>query len=296
MILNQSSVIYNEQEHTYTLDGKQLKGITGMLKRQLFPNEYDNIPEAILKKAAERGHAIHSDCEVADAIGVATTIEAKNYLKLCKEYGLNHEASEYIVSDNEYFASPIDKVYRVNDDTFTLADIKTTYKLNEEYVKWQLSVYAELFEWQNPGAKIDKLLAIWLRDENAKIVEVERVPAEVIRELLLAEIKGLPFVYLSDEPTTLPEKYKAIEGKISYIIEMEKYWTGEKKRLVEGIKKEMVLGGAYKWEGEKVKITRNKESIRKEFDKEAFKKDYPDLYNKYIKEVSISGSLTIKTI
>ncbi len=34
--LKNSGVIFNEEAHTYHLNGKELSGITGMLSRQLF--------------------------------------------------------------------------------------------------------------------------------------------------------------------------------------------------------------------------------------------------------------------
>ena len=42
--LNPSGVIFNEELHEYWLDGKQLSGITDVLHRQLYPNEFDGIP------------------------------------------------------------------------------------------------------------------------------------------------------------------------------------------------------------------------------------------------------------
>ena len=64
--LVKSSVVFSEENHTYFLGEKQLKGITGMISRQLFPNKYRDIPEYILKKAAEKGSRIHGQCQFAD--------------------------------------------------------------------------------------------------------------------------------------------------------------------------------------------------------------------------------------
>lgn len=36
--LVKSSVVFNEEDHTYFLGDKELKGITGMISRQLFPD------------------------------------------------------------------------------------------------------------------------------------------------------------------------------------------------------------------------------------------------------------------
>ena len=83
---------------------------------------------------------------------------------------------------NENYASCIDKVYRYDDNTFFLGDIKTTYKLNKEYVQWQLSIYAHLFEKEtNKGAKVSSIFAIWLRGTTHQIVELERIPDEKVK-------------------------------------------------------------------------------------------------------------------
>lgn len=52
--LVKSAVVFNEENHTYLLGDKLLQGITGMISRQLFPNKYKDIPEFILKRAAEK--------------------------------------------------------------------------------------------------------------------------------------------------------------------------------------------------------------------------------------------------
>lgn len=51
--LKNSGVFFNEEAHEYWLGDKQLSGITGMLQRQLFPDEFNGISEATLNAAAE---------------------------------------------------------------------------------------------------------------------------------------------------------------------------------------------------------------------------------------------------
>ena len=50
--LKNSGVFFNEEAHEYWLGDKQLSGITGMLQRQLFPDEFNGISEATLNAAA----------------------------------------------------------------------------------------------------------------------------------------------------------------------------------------------------------------------------------------------------
>lgn len=298
MELIKSQVIFNQEAHTYTLNGVQLQGITRMIERQLFPKKYENVPQFILDRAAERGSFVHEVCELVDDLGVShASPEARNYQKLKEENSLVYEASEYLVSDNEHFASCIDKVYRESDNEFSLGDIKTTYKLDKDYVRWQLSIYAYLFERQNPGCKVVRLFAIWLRGSVAELVEVERIPDGIILELLSAETEGRKFVNPYAVPsvkTDMPLKYREMEQSIIEISEQEKYWKEQKKILMDGIMKEMVKAGVYSWKGENISFTRKKDSIRKTFDREAFEKDFPGVYDKYLTDTPVSGSITLK--
>lgn len=292
MQLNKSQVIFDSEAHTYQLNGVPLSGITEMIGKSLFPDKYKDIPDYILNNAADRGTMVHESCELVDDLGIEpNSPESANYITLKEENGLKYECSEYLVSDNEHFASCIDKVYRVDDNTFDLADIKTTYKLDLEYVRWQLSIYAYLFEMQNPDCKVGKLYAIWLRKDECRLAEVERIDKEQVISLMACWISGLPF---ERETYSLPQKYLDMESEIKNIIEQAKYWDDKKKELAGGIMAEMVKAGVYDWKGKEIKITRKKDSIRKDFDKKRFEGDNPDLYASYLKETPVMGSVTLK--
>lgn len=291
MKLNKSRVVFNSEDHTYTLDGRQLSGITSLLDRQLFKDKYSGIPEEVLRRAAERGTLVHQCCEMADEGFPVASKEAVNYLALKARHNLKIEESEYLVSDNEHVASCIDKVYRYDENIFFLGDIKTTYRLNKEYVTWQLSIYAYLFEKQNPGAVVASIFAIWLRDDTCQLVELERVPDEMVKTLLWCDANGRQYERQGD---TTPVLFNEMEGMIVDIEMQLKTLTEQKKTLTEGAMKAMVQAGLYSWKGERVSITRKTASTRKAFDKEAFEKDYPGIYEKYVKETPVSESLLIK--
>lgn len=299
MDLIKSSVLFDKDTHTYTTpEGVRLQGITGIIERQLFPDKYSGVPEFVMKRAAERGSFVHEVCELVDDLDIDhESEEARNYQKIKESYGLQYEASEYLVSDNEHFASCIDKVYRESDSEFSLGDIKTTYKLDKEYVRWQLSIYAYLFERQNPGCKVVRLFAIWLRGSISELLEMERIPDGIILELLSAEIEGRKFINPYAVPsvkTGMPLKYREMEDSIIEITEQAKYWSERKKELTDGVMKEMVKAGAYSWKGESVSFIRKKDSIRRTFDREAFERDYPGVYDKYLVDTPVCGSITLK--
>lgn len=291
MKLAKSDVIFDAANHTYSYEGRQLSGITSLLHRQLFPDLYTGISQEVLQNAADRGTLVHQNCELADEGFDVDTIEAINYLKLKEENNLTFEQSEYLVSDNENYASCIDKVYREDDTTFSLGDIKTTYSLNKEYVTWQLSIYAYLFERQNPDAKVTSIFAIWLRDEKAKLVRLERKSDEEVASLLSCDSQGIQY---NPKSESLPILAKEAEQMIVDIETQIKALEEQKDNLREGVMRAMVQAGLYSWKGEKVSITRKTASTRKTFDAKRFEKEHPELYNQYVKETLTSEVLQIK--
>ena len=185
MILTDCGVEFNEKEHSYLLNGNELSGITGIISTRLFPQKYINVPESTLQKAAERGNNIHYQCALSDDLPIESEYEEViNYKALIDKNELNVECSEYLVTDYKRIASAIDKVFRVSEDEFILGDIKTTYRLDKKFLMWQLSIYAWLFELVNSGAKVKQLLGIWLKNEKARLVEIERLPTEKVKALI----------------------------------------------------------------------------------------------------------------
>ena len=229
--LKQCSVVFNEEDHTYYLPekGKYLSGITGMLERQLFPDTYAGIPEAIVKQAAEYGKEVHRSIENFDMNWENDgTQEVADYISLTTEQGLVHEISEYLITDNENYSSMIDKVYRISDDTFDIGDIKT-YGLmtpeKREKARWQLSIYAYIFELMNKKAKIRRIFILHIRNKAKKdgnfdhisdFIELVRIPSEIVKELLLADSIGEQFY----NPYSIPEDIKSQEPLIRKLIRL----------------------------------------------------------------------------
>lgn len=297
-MLRYSKIVFDPVGHTYTApDGRALQGITGMLQRQLFPDEYAGVDEETLKAAAERGSAIHAQVEFCDDFG--TTFEdipeVVNYQRLIKEGGYVPCESEYVVSDNEHFASPIDKVFKVSETEYILGDIKTVRNLNEDKVRWQLSIYATFFERQNPGCKVVGLLAIWLRRDKAKITEVQRIPDSVIDSLLAAEVDGRQFVNPLPSVNTLPDRYKAMEMQILDLLAKKKEIEEQVKTFSERMKGEMEKAGVKKWETDNMRLTYIDPTTKETFDSKRFKEEHPEDYRKYTKTTNVKSSIRIIT-
>ena len=290
MELKESGVVFTQEEHTYHLGDKQLYGITGLLSAKLFPNKYANVSEEVLKRAADYGTSVHQQCELIDSLGIdPSSEEGLNYVSLRDENRLIHEASEYIVTDKKHYVSAIDKVFRSGKDSFILADIKTTYEPDKEYLRWQLSIYAYLFEKQNKGAKVDKLYCIWLRHEKKELMPVERISDTNVKQLLDSGVSG-------EEYVTLPEQYRQIEAGISNVILQCKYWEAQKKDIQNIIFDAMSECGMHKWTGSSISCSLRDGVVKRKFDEKRFKEDHPDIYEQYLIDGFTAGSVTIKAI
>lgn len=292
--LVKSSVVFNEENHTYFLGDKELKGITGMISRQLFPDKYKEVPEFILKRAAEKGGRIHAQCQFADATGFTPeSIEAKNYIKERMNAGYVAVANEYTVSDNEYFASNIDCVWSKND-RISLADIKTTYHLDKEYLSWQLSIYAYLFEIQNPLIKVDELFGIWLRGDKSELVPIVRKSDDEIQRLMECEIKGEQFLSTLlvpiDEKTLIPMQLVDI---IVDIEEQAGYISERQKEYKEKLKTAMRENGVKSWDAGRLRVSYTPSSQSNSFDTKKFQEENPELYSKYLKTTTKADSIRI---
>lgn len=227
MKLAKSPVIYDREQHTYTLDGVLLPGVTKMIGYQIAPDAFSGIPSYVLERAAMRGSMVHDLCETFDNFGsVPDENDVKRYEEQLEldgypyaeiyekvsmyksaisdllEYktltkGMEYIESEYIVND-ENFASPIDKLFKAGENEVDIADIKGISSLDETALKkvsWQDSIYAYFFERMNPTIKVRRLLVIWLPDpkywtktKRPCIKELKRIPVEEVQRLLKAEI------------------------------------------------------------------------------------------------------------
>lgn len=292
-MLKQSKVIFYPETHTYLLGEKRLQGVTGVISRNIFPDKYSDVPEFVLQRAAQKGSEIHASCEASDLFGICSTKEAENYQNLKKEYGIITIANEYLVSDEENYATMVDIV----GDDYSLYDIKTTASLDIEYLSWQLSINAVLFEMQNPNLRVNKLFGIWLRNDKAKLIEVQRIDDETIKNLLFCDANGLPFEYLpviADEVNDSLVKLSQLE-EIIQIAEAEIKATKAKQDAIKDfLLKKMKESGVKKWETENIVVSYVLPSTRETIDSKSLKEQKPEIWQKYAKTSEIKEQIRIK--
>ena len=304
-------LVFQEDEHRYFLNGKELSGVTSVITKHLFPHSMDGIPKHILNASKEYGSKIHKILENWDKLWQKDdeSTELQDYRSICREYGLVHEASEYLVTDYQNFASACDKVYRVSDDTVSIGDIKTVYgdltkKANKEKLercRVQLSLYRYMFLLVNPQMKVKDLFVLHIRckerkngtiDRIAKLIYVDPLPISTCKALLEAEVKGEQFVM----PEAEPQKELAVdESLIRKLLQtkadVEEQLNGIKAKLLSDME---ALGETTFITPTGIKIVRKLESVRRAFDMKAFTSTNPDFdLTPYMKESRVASSLSI---
>lgn len=298
--LVQSPVVFDEGAHSYqSPEGASLSGVTSMLGAVIFHSKYDGIPGHVLDQAAARGTAIHASCLLTDLFGSNEADESEHpetagYLRLKAEHGLKMIAGEYLVSDGHTLATMIDCV----DEQGNLYDIKTTSYLDTEYVSWQLSTCAYLYEAQNaPRAlKAGKLFAIWLRGERAELVEVERKSTEQILELI--EDYKMGIIRATEEPELVQES-----GAMLSVLDIEREIYAFKRHIdrleeqkaeaLETLRERMQSEGVKKLESPRLMVTLVADSTSTTFDSKRFKAEHPELAKSYEKETTRKGYVKI---
>lgn len=303
--LKPCSVVFSPNDHSYYLPEKDkyLSGITGMLERQLFPNTYEGVDENILLQAANYGKAVHESIEDFDMDWTNDgTQEVADYISLTSDHGLVHETSEYLITDNENYASMIDKVYRVDETTFDIGDIKTYGIMTpekREKARWQLSVYAYLFELMNKKAKVRRIFILHIRNKQKKdgtfdhisdFIELQRIPSEVVKELLLADSMEEQFC----NPYAIPEDIRQQESLIRNLIQAKTEAETKLNSIKARILSLMEAQDIKSWATETMRITRKLPPTRTSFSLADFKEAHSDIdIEPYMKRSTVAGSISI---
>ena len=299
-----SGVLFNEELHEYWLGDKQLSGISEVLRRQLYPNMYSAIPKRILEMAANYGTSVHKSIEEFQKNWINDgTQELQDFIQICKENNLIHEASEYTVTDAKHWASNIDQVFRSGDDTFTIADVKTYSKMTpekQELARYQLSCYAMFLEQQVKGAKVDRLFIIHLRNKQmasgkvehiAELIPVERIPADICKELLDCELKGTQF----KNPFSVPDDIALQICRAKELIAKKNEAEEELATIKANILSSMEFLDVRTWVTDNVRVTRKMPSTRFSFDLKRFKEAHSEItdYDDFMKTSNVAGSLLV---
>ena len=334
--LKQSEVVFNEETHRYLRGDSELSGITGLIHAVLllgvYPDASDFVKKVQIPKAGYYGTCVHKAIQAWDELGIELTqfpdkehptagilpsqdVSAElAYYRKVKPRNVKTVASEFTV-DYLNFASQIDCIWCDNEGGIYLVDHKTN-NLDyypggaeglKEYLSWQLSCYAVMFENQT-GLKVKGLLGNWVRKGAGELWRIERKPDELVQKLLSTDI--MPdgngrFVYLNQEMQVYAEKVEEVkqtESDSSLVVPSDVVTAiatllkAEKaaKAMKEKLRELMEAAGVSKWECDQFTATIGKASESTTFDSKAFQADHPDLYKQYLKKTTRKGSFTQK--
>ena len=332
--LKQSEVVFNEETHTYLRGEQRLSGITSLIHQVLqlgvYPGASDYVLKVQIPKAGYYGSCVHKAIQTWDELGIEcveypekhhptagmlpaqdVTGELDTYKGL-KPYKCRTIATEFTV-DYGMFASQIDSIWADEEDGIYLVDYKTNnldyYPGNarglKEYLSWQLSCYAFMFERQT-GLKVKGLIGVWLRKGDGERWTIERQPDEQVKCLLDTSVTLTDngFVYLNLDMQVYNTQQlvnKVVETSTSLVVPQEitkaiaDLVKAEKaaKEMKERLRSLMEQNNVTKWECDEFTASIGKESKATTFDSKAFEKADPETYKKYLKTTTRKGSFKI---
>lgn len=286
--------------HVYAIGGKKYGGVTSLLSRKLYPNEFAGIPEDVMAAATQRGTDVHEDIEFADTNNFRPhTPEGRNYRALMDIYKLERVANEYMVCDFVNIASKIDLVVKgegYSENEFGLIDFKTCYAINLQKVRWQLSIYAYMFETVNKGAQISHLFVMHLRGEKRELIEVNRIPDAFVSSLLKADVCGEafsdPFAPVQSTEQ-LPAMFAEAEAMVVALEQQKKEAVKRSDALKAAFLEYMESHNIKKFDSPLCTITLKNGGVRVNFDSAKLKNDDPITWAKYKNETKVKNSVTI---
>ena len=305
--LYNSPVLFEEDGHTYTLEGHTLHGVTPIIS-WLFPETYKGIPKNVLDNAANYGGMIHKKIELADSLGIVDDQSVRDYLELKEQKGVKTLVNEYLVSDERRIASSIDVVM----DNLDLWDVKTTSKVHIPNVTIQLSIYAWLFEEQNPGMKAGDLYCCWLPKPQYgqhDLIRLNRVSADVCKEIVQiwacggdpmnarAILAGIGFEFERQRKSgDMPEYMQDLMEELININEAVKVMQEREKAIKEIFLTEMRKDGVDKMGNDLIEFSRRGEYERTSIDTTALKKKMPEVWESFKKVTKVAESITYKVL
>lgn len=335
--LKQSAVVFNEEAHTYRRGDEKLSGITSLIHSVLqlgvYPDANEYVRNVQIPKAGYYGTCIHKAIQIYEDLGIEQTQfpekshptagmlpaqevsqELATYLRL-KPKKVRTIACEFTVSYGN-FATQIDTVWADDDDGIYLDDHKSN-NLDyypggaaglKEYLSWQLSICAVMFEAQT-GLKVKGLYADWLRKDAGKLWKIDRVPDEKVLQLLSTEILPKPeggFIYINEamqveaakveevKPVVSNSKDLAVPVEITTAIANLVKAEAAAKLMKEKLRELMEKNGVTQFECDDFIASIGKASTATSFDAKAFEAADPETYKKYLKTTARKGSFTIK--
>ena len=180
----------------------KLPGVTTVLSNVLGKDEFKDIPESVLKQAAERGSAVHEWIENFILTGehgkieLAYQIYIDYFLDWYNEYQPEFISSELRMSnEKDGYKGIIDTIFYYKDKctgkkVLCMCDWKTSSNLNRFKTMCQLNLYERMFREHYSTLKIDELRTLSITKTGYRFSKFELNKKISDSILLLNKLKG----------------------------------------------------------------------------------------------------------
>lgn len=297
-------LVFYPEEHRYEYKHNELQGITGIIKKYIFPDKYKGVSEATLEQAKQRGSKIHEDIEdyyllLRSGHEPAYTPAVDRFHRMLRPTMLKVVDNEVTVTDFKHFATNIDLVLHDMGGVI-LGDIKTTYEYDDLYLRWQLSICAWMYE-RCFNVPVVGLVGVWMPTKGeGGVRDVERLPNEEVEALLEAAANDYDEFETEFKPmgeSILPSDFETIVDRLRAIDAQMKFLTETKTELMNELSGAFLAGKDKAWIGEGVRISRVNGGTRTTFDSKRFLEDHKelaDLAGEYFKVTTTADTIRIK--
>lgn len=283
------NLTFDEVAHTYTDNmGNIVPSVTQIIGK-VYGTGLESAPSEFVKRAAEKGTAIHKEIDNYLKTGVnGATPEFRAWKKWYVPGGVIL-GEKMIFGQTPYgnFAGTLD-LYKGG----WLYDWKTCKTATRQQIsKWQkqLSFYAyAMRQFEYPVNEPMKI--IHLVDETYEVIPVDYLGDEFVETTMALYKDGTQPEEQTTELQTVSKNDLQVLGMVlTQIKELEK--VADEYR--EQIRKEMEQRGILNLTIDNVKISYISGTKRKAFDSASFKKDHNDLYLQYQKETTVKPTVRI---
>ena len=148
-IINNNVLEYDDETHTYYVDGVIVPSVTQVIKF-VYPSTYKDIDPSILERARKLGVKMHKDIEdYENGLQVEHSEELDSYVKLKSfiKWKVEHSEIPIIIYNkgNPLCAGRIDQIINIADEWY-VNDLKRTSEVHYKNLTLQLSLYAIGYE------------------------------------------------------------------------------------------------------------------------------------------------------
>ena len=322
-------ILFNEEKHEYTVNSKKAKiSVTALVDKQVTKTEWFGIDPEVLRRAAERGTFVHADLEhfirdsltgntaayeafTKDRVSSPELTEFSNFLQT-NNWTIKNQLCEFKMAIEHTYkgksfilSGTADLICTLNNKR-VIVDHKTTSTIHTESVRWQLSLLDYMArildgciingtEFHYEPAE-EFYVFHFNKQHKFTPVKVDKIPDVEIIRLLDAEAQDEEY-----HPTPLDiltplqqEQVLDIQKQVATL----KFLQDKIKKTDEEMRKSIIQAFEAHPDVKTIKfehltLTYTPETTTTSFDTESFKKDYPELFEKYQKNSTRKASVTI---